>query len=91
MNPTDSALVRQREITWQDLVDLEPRLRHLDDLAKHLAGRGDTWRNYEALKHMAGRLVGHCCKSRNEMLVSSEAYELVVAKLLATLERRCGR
>ena len=78
-------------ITFEQLCEIEPQLRHLEMEAKSIqAGNNfcanEVWYRSGGLKSRLRTLVGNeGCLSKNEILRSSEAYHIVYQHLWAIL------
>lgn len=75
-------------MTWDELVEREPRLAAVERLALGFGrrrGRGVDWSEYEYIKRRAGQLVGW--GAENEQLSSPECYDGALRHLLFCWER----
>ncbi|MCL2347325.1 MAG: hypothetical protein FWC50_03580 [Planctomycetaceae bacterium] len=78
-------------ITFYHLCQLEPRLRHLETVAKSIkAGKkfcaSEVWYGPGGIKSQMRQLVGYeGCYSKNEILCSDEAYDVAYQHLWSLL------
>jgi hypothetical protein len=84
---------RQVSLTWDDLTELEPRLRILERelLASPPPTKARKWSAYEMAKRRLRPLVGRFCTSSSYLLTSPHAWEVATARVLEILERPRGR
>ena len=78
-------------ITFDQLCEIEPRLRHLETMVKSIQAEkkfcaNEVWYRKEGIKSRIRQLVGYeGCHSKNDTLCTSEAYDVTYQHLWAIL------
>lgn len=77
---------RPRRLSYAEIMDREPRLKHAEALAREYAGSPDYRLWDQRVKPAFKYLVGMMSKHPDERLHTSEAYDLVYKRLLSIYE-----
>lgn len=80
-------------MSWKKIIEIEPRLQELYEKARKLSKRKDKdidriWGGFTGLKSELCRLVGYDMDVYNEVLCTSEAYEIAYRKIYNALAGR---